>query len=442
MKMGIQIIHILIYVVLVLMILYCFCYKSKSRNRWVLYVQNHLGIIIFLLAFNTISFGISMKGTDDEYYIERQSASGQEKEYSFEAEIEGQDIPFKLQVPPKKLKPKEAEEKMEEAFIYLDDNLKGENISLNKVNKNLDISIDHEMFPFDIEVRPEDYSLMDEDGVLRNDRAQLMAAGYTENEIMAGIDSRIAISLSYGELYKEKTYEVTVFPKEISETEKIISEIEKLYARKEQESVYESGFLIPADYKNIHIVSLSGKRVSPEWVLIIGFLVAGLLIMREAEAKKSAEGRRKHELLRAYPWFINEMVLLLGAGMQVRNVFSLLVEEYDKKDYRESLINELQHSKHDFEIGMAEGRVYYELGRRLKLPCYIKILTLLEQNVTKGSKGLVEILEQEERNALEERMNLAKKSGEEAGTKLLGPMILLLIIVMLMIMIPAFLSFA
>ena len=128
--------------------------------------------------------------------------------------------------------------------------------------------------------------------------------------------------------------------------------------------------------------------------------------------------------------------------MQVRNVFSLLVEEYDKKDYRESLINELQHSKHNFEIGMAEGRVYYELGRRLKLPCYIKILTLLEQNVTKGSKGLVEILEQEERNALEERMNLAKKSGEEAGTKILGPMILLLIIVMLMIMIPAFLSFA
>ena len=135
----------------------------------------------------------------------------------------------------------------------------------------------------------------------------------------------------------------------------------------------------------------------------------------------------------------------MGAGMQVRNVFSLMINDCEggvlEKDYRLPLINELKHAAHDFEIGMGEGRIYYELGRRLRLPCYIKVLTLLEQNVTKGSKGIVAILEQEERNALEERMNYVKKRGEEAGTKLLGPMILLLLIVMLMIMLPAFLSF-
>ena len=74
------------------------------------------------------------------------------------------------------------------------------------------------------------------------------------------------------------------------------------------------------------------------------------------------------------------------------------------------------------------------------MPCYIKLLTMLEQNVTKGSRGIAASLEQEERNALEERMNMAKKRGEEAGTKLLGPMGILLIIVMLMIMVPAFMS--
>ena len=126
--------------------------------------------------------------------------------------------------------------------------------------------------------------------------------------------------------------------------------------------------------------------------------------------------------------------------MQVRNVFALLVNEYDGADYRKALVDELVRSKHDFEIGMAEEKVYYELGRRLKLPCYIKLLTMLEQNVTKGSRGIAASLEQEERNALEERMNMAKKRGEEAGTKLLGPMGILLIIVMLMIMVPAFMS--
>ena len=117
-------------------------------------------------------------------------------------------------------------------------------------------------------------------------------------------------------------------------------------------------------------------------------------------------------------------------------------EKKKRGDYRGVLVDELKIAGHNFDIGMAEGRIYYELGRRLQLPCYIKVMTLLEQNVTKGSKGLVAILEQEERSALEERMNLAKRSGEEAGTKLLGPMILLLLIVMLMIMLPACMSFA
>ena len=61
--------------------------------------------------------------------------------------------------------------------------------------------------------------------------------------------------------------------------------------------------------------------------------------------------------------------------------------------------------------------------------------------MVKGSRGLKDIFEQEEQAALEERKNLAKKLGEEAGTKLLGPMIVLLLIVMFMILVPAFMSF-
>ena len=113
-----------------------------------------------------------------------------------------------------------------------------------------------------------------------------------------------------------------------------------------------------------------------------------------------------------------------------------------QKDYREVLIHELKYSRHSLALGMPEEQVYYQLGRRLKLPCYIKLMTLLEQNVKRGSRGLIGIFEQEEVIALEERKNLAKRYGEEAGTKLLGPMILLLLVIMLMIMIPAFLSFS
>lgn len=43
-------------------------------------------------------------------------------------------------------------------------------------------------------------------------------------------------------------------------------------------------------------------------------------------------------------------------------------------------------------------------------------------------------------SAFEQRKNLAKKLGEEAGTKLLLPLFLMLGVVMIMIVVPAFLA--
>ena len=55
--------------------------------------------------------------------------------------------------------------------------------------------------------------------------------------------------------------------------------------------------------------------------------------------------------------------------------------------------------------------------------------------------GLCELLEQEAADAMEERKTLARKLGEEAGTKMLMPLILMLGIVIAIIMVPAMLSF-
>lgn len=170
-----------------------------------------------------------------------------------------------------------------------------------------------------------------------------------------------------------------------------------------------------------------------------------LLLLREGENRRKGKAYRMECLKRSYPWFVNEMVLLLGAGMQVRNILSMLIAEYknDKgfDDYRKPLMEELQVAVRAMELGMSEEQAYYHLGRRIGISSYIKIMTLLEQNVKRGGRGLIAFFEQEEVQALEERKNMAKRYGEEAGTKLLGPMILLLLIVMFMIMVPAFLGF-
>ena len=72
----------------------------------------------------------------------------------------------------------------------------------------------------------------------------------------------------------------------------------------------------------------------------------------------------------------------------------------------------------------------------------MKFTNLLVQNLKKGSNGILAALRQEAKNAFEERRNMARKLGEEAGTKLLLPMMLMLGIVMVLIIIPAYFSFS
>ena len=442
--MGVSVVQLLIYVLLIGVSVYCFCINHKKPDKWVVFVRQHLLLVVMLLAVNTISFGLTIKKKQDSYYIKRQSYDGDDKKYEFRIMGEGEVEDVDLVVSPKKLKPKEVSERMELAFKYLDEHLKGNNPSLLEITGDIDISLPHDEYPFDIEALPSDYLLIDEEGTVRNEESYLKAAGFTGTELFTGIKTGIKVILWYGEVKNEKEYELTIFPRKKNEWEKQIAAVTEFFERKNKEAEYEDGFELPAEYDGLEIISLDQQGLSPTGVLVIGFIMAFLIVVREAETKRKQKLCREQELMYAYPWFINEMVLMLGAGMQVKNIFSLMVfkaQTMKEDDHRRFLIEELKQAQHGFDIGMSEGRIYYELGRRLQLSCYIKIMSLLEQNVKKGSKGLVAAFEQEERNAFVERMNLAKKRGEEAGTKLLGPMILLLLIIMLMIMVPAFMSF-
>ena len=72
---------------------------------------------------------------------------------------------------------------------------------------------------------------------------------------------------------------------------------------------------------------------------------------------------------------------------------------------------------------------------------YTRLCSLLTQNIRKGNSELLLILKEEALKATTERLDQARKKGEQAGTKLLIPMMMMLAVVMILIMIPAYRSF-
>jgi pilus assembly protein TadC len=94
----------------------------------------------------------------------------------------------------------------------------------------------------------------------------------------------------------------------------------------------------------------------------------------------------------------------------------------------------------ELKSGVSEGNAYEHFGKRTGLQEYIRLCTLMTQNLKKGSASLVPRLREEVDKSLTERIRMGRKLGEEAATKLLVPMVMMLAVVMVMVMLPAFSS--
>lgn len=86
-------------------------------------------------------------------------------------------------------------------------------------------------------------------------------------------------------------------------------------------------------------------------------------------------------------------------------------------------------------------KAYAGFAERVKLPCYQKLIRIILQSIHKGSKGVCEMLEKESEDAFDERRLLALKLGEEAGTKMLMPMMIMMAIVIAIVIAPAIIDF-
>ena len=158
---------------------------------------------------------------------------------------------------------------------------------------------------------------------------------------------------------------------------------------------------------------------------------------------KKEVGKREREMLLDYPEVVSKLTLLIGAGLTLRSAFEKVAMDYKNRTYgRQSFAcEEMLITVYRMRSGVSEYEAYLDFGKRCAVKRYTKLGALFSQNIKKGSLGLLPELEKEVHDAFEERKANARKRGEEAGTMLLLPMALMLSVVMIIVIVPAFLSF-
>lgn len=194
-------------------------------------------------------------------------------------------------------------------------------------------------------------------------------------------------------------------------------------------------------------VSWEEKRKDNSYIpLLISFLcVIGMPVLRERK-RVVREQKRRDELDRCYPEFVSKLGLYLSAGLNVKNAFMRMGNEYQAQKKRtgkvQALYEEILICNYGLSNGVPEREIYREWGKRCGEMKYRKLSFLLLSHLKQGNEKILSLLSEEADAALEERRNLARKRGEEAGTKLLFPMMLMLVVVMVLILLPAFFGFA
>ena len=194
----------------------------------------------------------------------------------------------------------------------------------------------------------------------------------------------------------------------------------------------------------------------------MGAAAAGCLFLKEKNDIEKEKKRRKDSLLLDYSDILSRFAVLTGAGYTIRHAWKKIVLDYERKWTEKSGIGsrangkrtalrgrrkrerpvyeEMRMTLNQMETGIPELQAYGNFGRRCGLRCYLRFVSLLENNLNTGGKNLRRLLEAEVENAFEQRKDLARRMGEEASAKLLVPLFLMLGVVMVMIVAPAFLT--
>ena len=166
-------------------------------------------------------------------------------------------------------------------------------------------------------------------------------------------------------------------------------------------------------------------------------LCAGSAFLLPDSRLSSGIKKRKLEIMLDFPDFLVRLTLLINAGMNVAKAWEKVSEGMDRS---RALGRELGMALLEIRSGKSESKTYEDFAKRCRIQEVTRVVSVLLQNIKKGNAELVSILRVHANECWEMRKNAAKKLGEEASSKMLLPMAIMLLSILLIVTTPAILA--
>ena len=327
--------------------------------------------------------------------------------------------------------PEEIREMMPGFKEKLESKLLGKNESLSNICTDLNPVAEINGYPFKVEWSF-DRGLIDYKGNLNE--------GIPDDGVITSAEAKITY-LDHTEIYE---FPMKVYPKKYSHREEMHMKMLKALEKADEGSSTDKDYILPENADGIKVIWNEEKTDRTVFFMLFAVAVSVVIFWAPDNDLNRKVKIRDEQLMSDYPEIVNKLALYVGAGMTIRNAWKKMTDEYrqginDGGDKR-YVCEEMLLTVYEMESGSGELAAYRNFAKRCRLQKYIKLVSLLEQNIKLGAKGFLDAIRHEATDALEEQKAAARKKGEEAGTKLLLPMILMLLIVMVVIIVPAFMT--
>lgn len=388
-----------------------------------------MGGLIFLVDYLS-----SM--TPMEEHITRNSYGKGSKIESFDVKLENESekIPVELEISEQNYSSEEVQELFARVIRRMESLILAENKSLDHVEKNLNLLAEVPDEPVDISWELDRYDVM-------NVKGEIQKEALKEETLV-----KLSAVLTYREDEKEQAlYQcvVKVCPAALTKEEENSKEMKEELQKQEERQREDKILSLPSRIGGQAVTYYKRMDQRGVVIMLMGLLIGGLLcaLQRQNQAKESEQ--RQQQMMLDYPEIMNKITLFLGAGMTVKRAWKKVVEDYEQQKPiwgSRYAYEEMKKTCYEMESGVTGAESYENFGRRCNVQVYVRFGALLSQNLRKGMKGLTQMLKLESIQAFEERKARAKKLGEEAGTKLLFPMFLMLAVVLIIVIVPAFMS--
>ena len=399
--------------------------KQIFYDKWKYWLIVAAGFILFIVCSTFLN------NTEASNYIQRPYVDEDDTEVKIEVEglLEGSQ---KIEIPVSKrvYSNEEVKEAMKKGMDEILNILPGENTSLQDITTDLNPVSELSDLGLGVKWDFGDGDIIDIQGKVDNEN------------LSESVDIDIGVTLSYESYEESYVIPARVMPKPMSADESLIKRFKDYISVADKKSAGESGFYLPESFEGKKLVYHLEDGMNFHLIWIMGIIVAILLYLREKNNDRQKLEKKKRELLKDYPDIVSKLIVFIGAGLSVRQSWEGIVKDYESENKEKRYAyEEMSKSLARLKTGTQENVVYKEFGRSCLLRQYMKLASLLEQNRKSGISTLSTLLGMESQSAWEERLNLAKREGEELNTKLLLPLFMMLLIVMMMIIVPALLIF-